>query len=608
MSVIKILIEMDEDTSIAAASEMDFSADAESVTMMKKSKTVSAADDIEGLNIDTGFGITALTDLAGGASAQGFAAVDDDAFAAASQGDDEAVETTSDAFDKQPDVETTFLMRAECEAKDAEKIAAQLMKKAGVRGVFADVTIEPCLICPASPPMGNDLDVERLLCTDTLRRAGADGDGVLVAIVDSGINMAHINSRGKTPTFNAGSSWVPRAGLTPGQLPVGHGTMCAFDVCIAAPKCTLLDIALLQTQATGGSRMEGFLSDAVRAYNHLINVMRAPRRPGETRSLVVNNSWGMFHPSWDYPVGHPGNYSDNPNHPFNRIVTTLTRHGADILFAAGNCGSDCPDGRCQGVTANAIYGANSHPQVFSVAGVDTSKTRVGYSSKGPGRLARNKPDISGYTHFRGSGVYAADGGTSAACPVVAGVVAAIRTKRPFVAGNPSRTPAAIRRMVTTTAQDLGASGYDYSHGYGVVNGCAIARQLRPIIVDICRLRPHLCGPIPVPPDICRRYPRLCRPGLPIPRQPFPNPPFPLPIPPRPGQAAEAASSAVLDGNVSSGGVLDLSDGNALEELSIEELADLFYYIGQYQALGGVGGSAAEAPIGGGKPTSSGCGC
>jgi hypothetical protein len=160
--------------------------------------------------------------------------------------------------------------------------------------------------------------------------------------------------------------------------------------------------------------MEGLLSDAVLAYRHLLNIMLAPRRPGEMRSLVVNNSWGMFHPSWDYPVGHPGNYSDNPNHPFNRIVVTLERAGADIVFAAGNCGSDCPDGRCRGVTAKAIYGANSSPAVLTVGGVDISGLRVGYSSKGPGRLTPNKPDVCGFTHFSGSGVYAAAGGTSAA--------------------------------------------------------------------------------------------------------------------------------------------------------------------------------------------------
>lgn len=370
----------------------------------------------------------------------------------------------------------TYLVRATVPADDVEATVAAAEASQAVVGVFSDVAIQPCLICPGDPALGNDADVERLLCADRLRECGMDGSGVLVAIVDTGVNMAHLNSHGKNPTFDAVRSWSPIAGQVPGSLPVGHGTMCAYDVCIAAPDCTLLDIALLQSTTPGRTVMEGFLSDAVLAYRHLLDVMTAPQRPGECRSLVVNNSWGMFHPSWDFPVGDPGNYSDNPNHPFNRIVAALDLAGADILFAAGNCGPDCPDGRCRGVTANAIYGANSHPQVLSIAGVDTTKTRVGYSSVGPGRLTKQKPDLAGYTHFKGSGVYPADGGTSAACPVAAGVVAALRSKMPYAATRPETSPAAVRNLLIKTSEDAGLTGYDYEYGWGIVNGCALAER------------------------------------------------------------------------------------------------------------------------------------
>jgi subtilisin family serine protease len=421
----------------------------------------------------------------------------------------------------------TYVARAEVEEEQIE----ELRRNRAVLEVYSDPRIEPTLICPGDPAQGTHTDVERLLCTSQMRAAGMAGSGVLVAIVDTGVNIAYLNSHGKSPTFDPARSWAPQAGLTPGSMPVDHGTMCAFDVCIAAPNCTLLDIALLSSTASGPTIMSGFLSDAIRAYRHLIDVMTAPRRPGEARSLVVNNSWGMFHPSWDFPVGDPGNYSDNPDHPFNRIVGELELVGADILFAAGNCGANCPDGRCQGVTANAIYGANGHPQVLCIAGVDTTKQRVGYSTIGPGRLTRNKPDLSGYTHFRGSGVYPADGGTSAATPVVTGVVAAVRSRRPYNPSDSTSHPAAIRTLMTSTAEDVGTTGYDLEHGYGIVNGCRLAVRIPPVI-DICRRYPWLCEP-KVPIDICRRYPQLCRrpPRLPLP--PFPPiPPFP-PGPPPP---------------------------------------------------------------------------
>ncbi len=411
------------------------------------------------------------------------------------------------AIDRSAENETYFV-RGTVEEGELDAFEKEAKKNRSVVNVFSDVAIDTQLVCPGSPPVGSDATVERLLCVEKMHGRGMDGSGVMVAIVDTGVNIAYLNNRGKTPNFDAQRSWAWHASLTPGSMTVGHGTMCAYDVCIAAPRCTILDIALLRPMS-GHPLMGGLLSDAIRAYRHLLDVMNdGPRRPGESRSLVVNNSWGMFHPSWDYPVGHPGNYSDNPNHPFNRIVATLERAGADILFAAGNCGADCPDERCDGVTSNAIYGANSHAQVTCVAGVDTTKQRVGYSTVGPGRLTRQKPDVCGYTHFSGSGVYAADGGTSAATPVVAGVVAAMRTKRPYNAADSQTHPSAIRNLLTSTAEDLGTSGYDFRHGWGVVNGCALADKVAP------PEEPSVPPPSPgVPPELaqfCRRYPWICR--------------------------------------------------------------------------------------------------
>lgn len=337
-----------------------------------------------------------------------------------------------------------------------------------VVGVFADPKIQPIAVCP-NGPIGTDLDIERLLQVEELRRRGLDGTGVRVVIVDTGINLNYLRRRGKMPTFDSNLSWGPLGGQPLGNMPIDHGTMCAYDVCIAAPGCTIVDHALLTSRTPGGSVMEGFLSDAVQSYGILLSyLMKAPEPfAGDhmPRTLVVNNSWGMFHPSWDFPVGTPQNYSDNPNHPFNIIVASLEAAGADVLFAAGNCGTECPDSRCEGVTNAGIYGANSSSAVTCVAGVITSKERIGYSTKGPGRLDQNKPDIASFTHFAGSGVYAADGGTSAATPVAAGVVAAIRRLYPASV----LSPAQLRDLLRTTAEPQGNGRFDYEYGYGVIN-------------------------------------------------------------------------------------------------------------------------------------------
>jgi subtilisin family serine protease len=341
-----------------------------------------------------------------------------------------------------------------------------------VVGVYADPVIESCPNCPAGP-VGTSKDVAKLLNVAGLSAAGLDGQGVLLAVVDTGINLAYLATQHCKPKLDAARSWTPAGVPTqPGAHPKNHGSMCAYDVNIAAPKATLLDYAVLLSQTPGATAMSGLLSDAVKGYSVLLNLISG--MPAASKALVVSNSWGMFSPSWDFPIGNPGNYSDNAAHPFNVIVASLESAGADILFAAGNCGRDCPDGRCQFGTTLPICGANSHPKVLSIAGIDTHKVRVGYSSQGPGRLSPRKPDLATYTHFKGSLVYPADAGTSAACPVAAGVVAAIRSKYPVS----KLTPMQLRSLLFKTAEDLGGTGFDYDYGWGALNPKALLSSLK----------------------------------------------------------------------------------------------------------------------------------
>jgi subtilisin family serine protease len=377
------------------------------------------------------------------------------------------------SFSMAPEGATYLLRGTVPDDPDGQRAAlAEATARPEVVGVFADPAIATCLVCPGAPAVGGDQDVAAALGVKALADAGMDGYRVPVAVVDTGINLAHLESRGRNPKLSRQRSWTPAGVATrPGKHPVNHGTMCAYDVGIAAPKATLLDYAVLLSETPGETAMSGLLSDAVLAFSKLLGI--AQGMAAGRRALVVTNSWGMFDPAWDFPVGHPGNYSDNPAHPFNVIVASLEAAGADILFAAGNCGRDCPDGRCGFGATRPICGANSHPSVLSVAGVDTRKRRVGYSSQGPGRLDPDKPDLAAYTHFRGSGVYPADGGTSAACPVAAGVVAAVREQYP----SSVLSPAELRALLCKTAEDLGGTGFDHDFGWGVIDGTALAATL-----------------------------------------------------------------------------------------------------------------------------------
>jgi hypothetical protein len=348
--------------------------------------------------------------------------------------------------------------------------------------IFADPAIAPFITCGGDPPVGNAQDVATTLDVPGLTTKGLTGDRVAIAVMDTGINLAFLTSAlGWTPALDAANSWnAPGATNAAGSYPVDHGTMCAFDALIAAPKATLLDFPILSLAGSGGSTMSGVLSAALLAYAQVLSSWAVTKTGSDLSqyvAVVLTNSWGVFHPSWDFPAGHPGRYIDNPNHPFNLLVGTVVGAGVDVIFAAGNCGADCPDSRCQGRTTETIMGASAHTDVLTIAGCDTTGARVGYSSQGPSiaGMYQEKPDVTAYTHFLGSQAFGAgtpDSGTSAACPVTAGCVAAIRTK--MASGINSNTVFGALRAHTGAS---GTAGWNADYGFGIINPVAAATSL-----------------------------------------------------------------------------------------------------------------------------------
>jgi hypothetical protein len=92
-------------------------------------------------------------------------------------------------------------------------------------------------------------------------------------------------------------------------------------------------------------------------------------------------------------------------------------------------------------------------------------------------MPQQKPDLTGYTHFLGSaafGVGSADSGTSAACPIVAGCVAALRTKE-----SPFNTPPAdlFAQLRLTARQISGPAGWNADYGHGIVDPVGAGQSL-----------------------------------------------------------------------------------------------------------------------------------
>ncbi|TNC14261.1 S8/S53 family peptidase [Methylobacterium terricola] len=352
---------------------------------------------------------------------------------------------------------------------------------------------------PAGTASGTRAEVALRLGVPGLSARRLDGAGVAIAVVDTGINLAHLEARGIEAEIDTTLTWPPLP-EGPGLHPVGPGTMCAYAALIAAPRATLLDFPILPSPILPSPILpppalpasiprtvlppwpvpypgrSGLLSDALQAYARLLAAVRADR--SRFKAIVVSNSWGLSAHEADFPAGHPGRYIDNPGHPFNLIVGALSRYGVDILFAAGNALPARPDPFRQGASRPAIVGAAAHPDVLTVTGVSLRGRRTGGAAQGPGipGMVYAKPDLASYAGFLGSeagGPGAPDAGTAAACPVAAGCVAALRTRLPHAALGPRDLTVALR----TDARRRGPSRWNPGLGYGVMAPLRTAMRL-----------------------------------------------------------------------------------------------------------------------------------
>jgi hypothetical protein len=89
-----------------------------------------------------------------------------------------------------------------------------------------------------------------------------------------------------------------------------------------------------------------------------------------------------------------------------------------------------------------------------------------------------KPDLTAYAHFLGSQVFGErepDGGTSTACAIIAGCVAALRS-HPNISPQ-LQPPAALFGVLRLTARQVSMAGWNQDYGYGIVDPVAAARQL-----------------------------------------------------------------------------------------------------------------------------------
>ena len=264
----------------------------------------------------------------------------------------------------------------------------------------------------------------------------SQGEGVKVAVIDTGIDATHPSLRGSV----VGGTDVSGLGTSDGLTLVGtsnyHGTMVASilagrgafgdensGVIGTAPKAQLLSVSM----AFG---VTGLDTDSQIAEGIIWAV--------DNGATVINLSLTRNSVSW------PKSWDEAFLYAFENDVV--------IVAAVGNLA----DGTEQ-VSAPA-----SIPGVIAVAGVDRESNPSALSSvKGftIGVTAPSEDLVAAYP----SGEYRLWSGTSAAAPIVSGLVAMIRSMYPEM------NAVNVVNRVIQSARKVGFEGYSNSYGYGIID-------------------------------------------------------------------------------------------------------------------------------------------
>ncbi len=292
---------------------------------------------------------------------------------------------------------------------------------------------------------------------------GFTGNGVGVAVVDTGIDLKHADLRPGSLSFKAQVSngvLVTSEGSTAGQDDNGHGTHVAgiigakwdgFDVIGVAPNVTLYAVKVLNSAGSGyeSTVMAGL--DWVA--NNATKVTPAIR--------VVNMS-----------LGRAGTLNDSP--PYRAAIKKLVDMGITVVVSAGNDPSREVAGMVPatypeviavasttaraGTTNLSFYIDRDSASTFTTDGAFNVTTGIGVTVSAPGEqqenIIRGRISGVGILSTRLGGGTTSMSGTSMSAPHASGVVALLyeQTGGSISAGN-------VRSRLMSGAIKAGAAPY-----------------------------------------------------------------------------------------------------------------------------------------------------
>jgi len=329
---------------------------------------------------------------------------------------------------------------------------AELDYMAGVPGILDGARGGPwvpdwLLMTPDDPLFPEQWHHEAIASAVAWERARADG--VVVAVIDTGVNCDHPDLRGRCV---AGYDFIYDDAAVRDH--VGHGTLVAGILAAAT------DNGLGVAGVAWGAKLMPLRTLDENALGSYSDIARAIVWAVDHGATVVNMSIGgtadtdLLQDAVDYATGH----------------------GVTLVAAAGNSSSSEPR-----------YPA-AHAGVIGVAATTSTGTRASFSNYGDW-VDVAAPGVNILSTVAGGG-YARFDGTSTSAPIVAGLAALL------LGHDPDLTPGKVEQTIEETANDLGAPGWDLYFGAGQVDA---GRAISAVVQHAATPTP---GPHPTEAPLC----------------------------------------------------------------------------------------------------------